>query len=102
MALLEPKETPSKAMQRLKPKPKQSSLKKKNVRKSELAKMQAAAADLEMENAELKKKFDELVALVSELQAKWSNPEIHRETREDLKFDLDQDKLKIAREKARL
>ena len=38
---------------------------------------------------ERKKKFDSLVSLISELQAKWTNPEIHKEVREDLKFELD-------------
>ena len=38
IAILLPNETPSKAMQRLKPKPKQA-VKKKNIRKSELLKM---------------------------------------------------------------
>ena len=46
-----------------------------------------------MEDEENKKKFDELVALVSELQSKWTNPEIHTEAREDLHFELNQDKL---------
>ena len=41
-----------------------------------------------MEDEENKKKFDELVALVSELQSKWTNPEIHTEVREDLHFEL--------------
>ena len=48
-----------------------------------------------MADEENKKKFDALVDLVSELQAKGKNPEIHKETKEDLKFDLEQDKLQI-------
>ena len=52
-----------------------------------------------MEDEEKKKVFDELVALVSELQAKWTNPGFHTESREDLLFDLDQDKLQIERKK---
>ena len=55
--------------------------------------MQAAAANAEMEDLEKKSKFNQLVALVGELQAKWSNPEIHMEKREDLQFEVDQDKL---------
>ena len=39
IALLKPKETAAKAMQRLKPKPRVAALKKKNIRKSELLKM---------------------------------------------------------------
>ena len=74
-------------MQRLKP-VSQILRKKKNIRKSELAKM-AANPDSNMTDETQKKKFEALVDLVSELQAKGTNPEIHKETREDLKFDLD-------------
>ena len=70
IAILLPNETPSKAMQRLKPKPKQA-VKKKNIRKSELLKMQQEAANgtgnQEMEDMERKKQFDSLVSLISEL-----------------------------------
>lgn len=37
-----------------------------------------------MTDEENKKKFDALVDLISELQAKGTNPEIHKETKEDL------------------
>ena len=49
----------------------------------------AANPDTSMADEESKKKFEALVDLVSELQAKGTNPDIHKETREDLKFDLD-------------
>lgn len=39
IALLLPKETSAKAMQRLRPKPRQSLAKKKNIRKSELERL---------------------------------------------------------------
>jgi hypothetical protein len=77
VALLLAGETPAKAMQRLQPKHKPSQVRKKNIRASELLKMQAATENEEMEDLERKSKFDAIVALVSELQAKWSNPEIH-------------------------
>jgi len=73
--------------------------KKKNVRKSELAKMEANA-NSNMTDEENKKKFDALVDLISELQAKGSNPDIHKETKEDLKFELDSEKRQKQREDA--
>ena len=60
----------------------------------------AANIDSNMTDEENKKKFEALVELISELQAKGTNPEIHKETREDLKFDVDQEKLQIQREEA--
>ena len=60
----------------------------------------AANVDSNMTDEENKKKFEALVELISELQAKGTNPEIHKETREDLKFDVDQEKLQIQREEA--
>ncbi len=55
-----------------------------------------------MEDAAKKEKFDQLVALVSELQAKWTNPEIHMEPLEELLFELNQDKLGLERDRLRL
>ena len=46
-----------------------------------------------MEDCINKEKFDELVAIVSDLQARWTNPEIHTEVREDLEFEYKQDVL---------
>lgn len=74
-------------MQRLSVK-RQRVVKKKNVRKSELAKIKESEQNSEMEDAAKKAQFDQLVELVSELQAKWTNPEIHLEVREDLCFEL--------------
>ena len=51
IGMLLPGETAAKAMQRLRPKPRQSALKKKNIRKSELAKLQQAEANAEMEDS---------------------------------------------------
>lgn len=42
-----------------------------------------------MEDAKNKEQFDKLVAVVSDLQARWTNPEIHSELREDLLFELE-------------
>ena len=80
-------------MKRLKPESKVQR-KRKNIRKSELAKMAQDQAGKGIDESQTKQ-FELLVSLIAELQAQGAtaNVDIHNEKREDLQFELDQDKL---------
>ena len=44
--------------------------------------------DKSMTDLEKRQQFEELVSIVSQLQSDGPNPEIHKETKEDLIFEL--------------